>query len=546
MTKKPVKKSVPIGKIPHTIPLNIFFIIAFIEGGTVMAIELLGAKMVAPFYGASLYVWTSIFITTLGGLASGYFIGGRAATKPKKEFILFVVLLIGAAFIALMPVIAPLIMEATFSIGIRAGSLISCLLFMLIPLICMGMVSPLVIELASAQIKNAGKSAGTIYAVSTIGGILATLLLGFFVIPEFGIKKPLLFCAAIAGICPITYFLMRRKRAAAIMSILIFILIGNLAKSPPKSSDADIIKYCSEGLLGQVMVIDIPMIVDGKDQINRKLFVNRIAQTNTSPENKGFSLWSYPHRISMLASIKPKGSKALVLGYGAGSNAWEMLGLGFDTKAVELDKRIKDVAARFFFADENRCPVIIDDARHFLRISNEKFDVVIFDLLRGDEQPSYVLTLETMCELKKNLNPNALVIVNFQGEVKGPMSLAARSVYRTLMEAGYDTGYFFEKAPNEGLSDIIFVASDSKLPDFSTLQLERQNNCCRAVLNAKDAQPLTKMISDYKISINDALILTDDKPVLETINNPTLELWRKMMINDLTLPLMDDGIPLFQ
>ncbi len=532
--------------VVKTIPLNAFLTIAFIEGGAVMAIELLGAKMVAPFYGASLYVWTSIFITTLGGLASGYFLGGRAATYLKKEFILFVVLLTGATFIALMPVIAPGIMEATFSIGIRAGSLISCLTFMLVPLICMGMVSPLIIELASLQIKNAGKSAGTIYAVSTLGGILATLLLGFFIIPEFGIKKPLLFSAAILALCPLMYFFTRKKTVASVICIAVFILIGGFAKPKKKSPDENIIKYYSEGLLGQVMVMDIPMIINGKEQTSRKLFVNRITQTHTLPGNAGISLWSYPHRISMLASIKPKGSKALVLGYGAGSNAFEMLGLGFETKAVELDKRIKEVAAKYFFADEKRCPVIIDDARHYLRTSNEKFDVVIFDLLRGDEQPSYVLTIETMNGLKKILNKDALVIVNYQGEVKGPMSLAARSVFRTLKEAGFDTKYFFEKAPEEGLSDLIFVASAEKLPDFSDLQVERQNKCCQAVLNAADAQPLNKMISDYSIAINDALILTDDKPVLETINNPTLELWRKSMINDLTKPLMDAGIPLFK
>jgi len=66
---------------------NWFFILAFIEGGSVMAIELLGAKMLAIYYGNSLYVWTSVLGITLAGLASGYFAGGfvsgRYVGTPK-------------------------------------------------------------------------------------------------------------------------------------------------------------------------------------------------------------------------------------------------------------------------------------------------------------------------------------------------------------------------------------------------------------------------------------------------------------------------------
>lgn len=54
------------------------YLIAFIEGGSVMAIELAGAKMIAPFFGTSLYVWASALAVTLGGLTTGYFAGGWA------------------------------------------------------------------------------------------------------------------------------------------------------------------------------------------------------------------------------------------------------------------------------------------------------------------------------------------------------------------------------------------------------------------------------------------------------------------------------------
>ena len=72
---------------------NFFFLLSFIEGGSVMAAELLGAKMLAPYFGSSLYVWASVLAITLGGLAVGYFAGGILSYKSKNPLTLFYVLL---------------------------------------------------------------------------------------------------------------------------------------------------------------------------------------------------------------------------------------------------------------------------------------------------------------------------------------------------------------------------------------------------------------------------------------------------------------------
>ena len=50
-----------------------------------MAAELLGAKMLAPYFGSSLYVWATVLAITLGGLAAGYFMGGILSYKSKNN-----------------------------------------------------------------------------------------------------------------------------------------------------------------------------------------------------------------------------------------------------------------------------------------------------------------------------------------------------------------------------------------------------------------------------------------------------------------------------
>ena len=59
-------------------------ILSFVEGAVVMVAELCGAKLLAPIFGSSLYVWASVMGITLGALASGYFYGGWLSDITKQ------------------------------------------------------------------------------------------------------------------------------------------------------------------------------------------------------------------------------------------------------------------------------------------------------------------------------------------------------------------------------------------------------------------------------------------------------------------------------
>lgn len=95
------------------------YLISFVEGASVMAAEICSTKLLAPFFGSSLYVWSSVMAITLGGLACGYFLGGKLSNKNNKQLILCYVLLAAACSICTMPFL-------TFIFGV-------CLKFSLIP-----------------------------------------------------------------------------------------------------------------------------------------------------------------------------------------------------------------------------------------------------------------------------------------------------------------------------------------------------------------------------------------------------------------------------
>lgn len=184
-----------------------------------MAVELISAKMIAPFYGNSLYVWTAVLALTLGGLTTGYFLGGWLSEKFSSKKTLFFILSIGAFLIGVMPYLSTMVMEATLSLNLKTGIVISCLVFLLPPLTCLGIVSPLIIRLVSTELKTVGKFAGTVYAISTAGGITFTFFTAFYLIPVLGLKIASLITALVILIFPLIFFMKEVTRRPAVSRI---------------------------------------------------------------------------------------------------------------------------------------------------------------------------------------------------------------------------------------------------------------------------------------------------------------------------------------
>jgi predicted membrane-bound spermidine synthase len=186
--------------------MRVLFLVSFLEGGALMATEIAGARLVAPFYGNSLYVWAAVLGLTLTGLAGGYFLGAALSKRSAPLSILHGVLLLAALFVAIMPWSAAAIMSATLGLDLRLGITVSCLVFLVPPLVCFGTVSPLIIDLLGRSGGMAGHMAGKVYAISTLGGIVATLAVALWTIPEIGLWQTLSATALLTAVIPTLYF----------------------------------------------------------------------------------------------------------------------------------------------------------------------------------------------------------------------------------------------------------------------------------------------------------------------------------------------------
>ena len=186
-------------------------LISIIEGGAVMAVELLGAKLIAPSYGASLYVWATTLAVTMGGLTTGYLFGGVISEKYPNKNVLHYIVLASAIFVSIMPMTSSMIMAATLDMNLKVGIVISSLCFVFPPLVFFGMVSPLIIRLISREVSEVGNSVGTIYSISTLGGIATTFLFVFHFIPTMGLIFSTYLTAFALFVFPVYYFLRFRS-----------------------------------------------------------------------------------------------------------------------------------------------------------------------------------------------------------------------------------------------------------------------------------------------------------------------------------------------
>jgi spermidine synthase len=532
------------------LPVALLLAISFIEGGAVMIVELVGAKIIAPYYGVSLYVWSSVLGVTLGALALGYFAGGMISRRYAGPSSLFTVLLVGAFFTVIAPLIAPWILTMTEPMGVQMGSLVSVLMYLLIPVACFGSVSPIIIQQINEEADDAGRSAGTVYAVSTVGGILATFAAGFYLIPTVGIKATAYGTGGALALIAVVFFAVSKRFLVVTVAIGLGVLTMALHPSEKTSENIRVI-YSSIGVLGEWMVVDEGDLSKSKGgRFTRTLTLNGIDQTYTQ---KGFiplSLWKYPHQIAAYASLKPSGSKALLLGMGGGSIALELIVMGLDVDIVELDARIGHIAETYFQFDPKTADLYIDDARHYIRSTDVKYDVVVVDLALGEIQPAHVFSVEGFSDLKKILNEDALVIINFQGTMKDPvLSKGPRSIYKTLLASGFKVHHFAPpgKTDTTTQQDIFLLASLADI-DYRAAMADLRYN---KVLPTYDWFPYDPfryedLISEESVELADAYLLVDDKPRLELLNSATILEWRKSMIEQNIRRLIDAGIPIYQ
>jgi hypothetical protein len=159
-------------------------------GFVTLGFEMVASRILTPLFGSDIYTWATIISIAVGGLMLGYFFGGVVADRYASFLVAAIIKLATAAYLGFVYLIADAHLEA-FIANITDDTtalFVSGAIVCFPPLFVLGMYSPLSVRLLLGDPQDAGKVSGGLFAVSSLGNIVGTIVTTFILIPTVGTR----------------------------------------------------------------------------------------------------------------------------------------------------------------------------------------------------------------------------------------------------------------------------------------------------------------------------------------------------------------------
>lgn len=497
----------------------------FISGMTTLGVELSASRLIDPFFGNSLIIWAAIIGLMLLYLTAGYVIGGRWADRDPRESTLFQITAWGAFLVGLVPFFSAPVLRfsvqgfADYDVGILLGSLTGVLILFSLPITLLGTVSPFAIRLALKDVQHGGNTAGSIYALSTLGSLVGTFLPVLLLIPTIGTRLTfftfaiILLAVSLGGL-----FLTQPRRGWVYAPMLLALVVLNLwwPTGPIKASPGLI--YESESSYNYIQVVQES---DGQGgwwrglQLNEGQGIHSVYNPNYRDYPLVDGVWDYFLIIPYFNNPPYKESdvrNVLIIGSAAGtiSKAYSGIYGPIPIDGVEIDPGIVEVGRKWFEMTEPNLDVHVQDGRYFLANTSKTYDVIAVDAYRPPYIPFHLTTREFFQEIYDHLNEDGVMAIN-AGRTSTDYSLV--EALGGTMRAVFPNVYVIDM-PDYGssLGNSLVIA---------TKQPTRLENFAQNVGQLQ--QPLLRVVADRSLHTRmwelppGQVVFTDDKAPVEQV-----------------------------
>jgi len=518
----------------------------FLAGGVLLGLEIAASRVVAPYFGSSLFVWGALIGVVLAGLSTGYWAGGTLADRHPTPRLLLGVLGLSALLVLLIPVVDGWVLEQVVSWdpGPRASPLVAAILLFGLPSVVLGSVSPIAVRLSARSLERLGRTAGSLYALSTAGSIAGTFATAFWLVPEFGTDQVLAFGALVLLLAAAAVaFGERLAVELAVALALAGASVGVVVALAPETggrlegaaarnwsplyrlrgadggslADAAAQTRNSGYTVRQATDTRYHRMVVAEDGDSRYLRFDSSFQSGMYLDDPFRTRFRYTDYLDLALAYHPGAKRILFIGLGGGS-APKRIWRDFpqvQLQVVELDPEVVKTAYRWFaLPRSDRLRVDVDDGRRWLTRHDERWDAIVLDAFYADSIPFHLATREFLELAASRLEPGGVVVTNTIGSLTGRYSRLQRSLVRTYRSVFPTVAVHpvFEdgggRAPEE-VRNIILVAGESALPGKGFVA-SRWDEIRRASPKAPD---LARAIDDRwapTIPTGDVPLLTDD------------------------------------
>ena len=517
----------------------------FLSGAVLLGVEIAASRVLAPYFGNSLFVWGALIGVVLTGLSVGYWLGGALADRLRPPTVLFSVIGLGAVAVVAVPLVDERVLEAIvgWDPGPRLNPLLAAVALFGPLSVVLAAVTPVAVRLRARSLASVGRTAGRLFSVSTAGSIAGTFATAFFLIPEVGVEQLFELGAATLFVAAGIVALLDRRVVALAAALALASGAGWLAATERPQAGATLsraaaqnwsplfrlrgygyldardarvgieqgelaIRFSEDTQYHRLAVVD--------DDETRYLRFDASLQSAMALDDPYTTRFRYTDYFNLGLAYNPGAQNILFVGLGAGSapkRMWRDFP-DLDVHVVEIDPVVVDVGYRWFDVPRDpRLRVEVGDGRQFLARDDRRWDVIAIDAFFADAIPFHLVTREFMELVQRRLAPGGVVVTNAIGALEGSGSRLFRSVYRTyrtvfptvLVHPVLEEG----QRGDEAYRNLILVATDGAAPGRDFLA-RRWADVRARVPSAPDLEAAIGDRRDDPIPTGDVPTLTDD------------------------------------
>ncbi len=433
-----------------------------------MVIEILGARMLAPYVGTSHFVWTAQIAVTMVALATGYYTGGWLVDRSPRLGRLYGCIIFAALYLCLTVLGVKPITYFFLKLPLALAALLSSVVLFFVPLSLLAMVAPYFIRVITVSVGSVGGTVGRLTAISTLGSLLGTILIGYVLIPFLPNSLTMYLTAALLLAVSIAFFIgwAKKQVTAAVVVSVVALAIGYFgfyrSLHPHWVAMEELARRNSD--FGLLLVLQ-------EREGSRRYYLNDYLTQDIYDALHKQSAAMFTYMLHGLARVYTQQTKdVLCIGLGVGIVPMQFADEGARVDVVEINPSVVPIARDFFDCRPDRLNITIGDGRYFVNEASRRYDTIILDAFLGDSSPSHLMSREAFASMRQILKPGGTLVINSFGWFE-----PGRDFYMASLEKTLKAVFTSVVIHQSGNGNVFFVASDRpalqmvRQPDFSNV-----------------------------------------------------------------------------
>lgn len=376
-------------------------LLVFFTSAAVLVIEILAQRLLAPYLGVSLEVFTGVIGVILAGIALGAWLGGRAADQGDPARLLGPLLVAGGVSALGAPLLVDLLGPVVTGGGPGSIVLITTIGF-LAPAGVLSAVPPVVVKLRLASLDHTGSVVGSLSAVGTAGAIFGTFLTGFVLIAAFP-TRPIVLTVGLALILTgISLGGLRSRWAGPLSLVGPLLLVGLVALEGP--CDYETTYHCAQ------------VVADPARSSGRTLVLDGVPNSYIDLDDPTHLEFRYTQVMADVIEVALEPGPIDVLSIGGGGFTFpayiDAVRPGSRHVVLEIDPLLVTIGRTELGLGEEATVIVADARKSLGDVAGDPYDLVIGDAFSGLSVPWHLTTVEFVSDVADRMRVGGVYVIN--------------------------------------------------------------------------------------------------------------------------------------